>query len=170
MIEKIKGSIKNIDEKLNKIYFFVQDTRGNAKASIRYIYEMALTLNPTSGVDLVVDRPSSFTAAPNSKMQFTDLRGAYTSESTISDKISNVQVKERNLEQYRASREKAPDPFNESELHSIRDFEQRQSQQDQLRERRRAEMAVQNQDFFERMKRRVITDGAVDLNQGKLGY
>lgn len=132
--------------------------------------EMALTLNPTSGVDLVVDRPSSFTAAPNSKMQFTDLRGAYTSESTISDKISNVQVKERNLEQYRASREKAPDPFNESELHSIRDFEQRQSQQDQLRERRRAEMAVQNQDFFERMKRRVITDGAVDLNQGKLGY
>lgn len=132
--------------------------------------EMALTLNPTSGVDLVVDRPSSFTAAPNSKMQFTDLRGAYTSESTISDKISNVQVKERNLEQYRASREKAPDPFNESELHSIREFEQRQSQQEQLRERRRAEMAIQNQDFFERMKRRVITDGAVDLNQGKLGY
>jgi curved DNA-binding protein CbpA len=132
--------------------------------------EMALTLNPTNGVDLVMDRPSSFTAAPNSKMQFTDLRGAYTSESTISDKISNVQVKERNLEQYRASREKAPDPFNESELHSIREFEQRQSQQEQMRERKRAEMAVRNQDFFDRMKQRVITDGAVDLNQGKLGY
>jgi hypothetical protein len=44
MIEKIKNSVKNIDEKLNKIYFFVQDTRGNAKASIRYIYDMALTL------------------------------------------------------------------------------------------------------------------------------
>ena len=44
MIEKIKVSIKNIDEKLNRIYFFVQDTKGNAKASIRYIYEMALTL------------------------------------------------------------------------------------------------------------------------------
>lgn len=132
--------------------------------------EMALTLNPTSGVDLVMDRPNSFTAAPNSKMQFTDLRGAYTSESTISDKISNVQVKERNLEQYRASREKAPDPFNESELHSIRQFEQRQSQQEQMRERRRAEMAIRNQDYFDRMKQRVITDGAVDLNQGKLGY
>lgn len=44
MIEKIKNSVKNIDEKLNKIYFFVQDTRGNAKASIRYIYDMAITL------------------------------------------------------------------------------------------------------------------------------
>jgi curved DNA-binding protein CbpA len=132
--------------------------------------EMALTLNPTSGVDLVIDRPSSFTAAPNSKMQFTDLRGAYTSESTISDKVSNVQVKERNLEQYRASREKAPDPFNQSELHSIREFEQRQSHQEQLRERKKAEMSVRNQDFFDQMKRRVITDGAVDLNQGKLGY
>jgi hypothetical protein len=44
IIEKIKKSIQNIEEKENKIYFFVQDTKGNAKASIRYIYEMAWTL------------------------------------------------------------------------------------------------------------------------------
>jgi curved DNA-binding protein CbpA len=131
--------------------------------------EMALTLNPTSGVDLVVERPSSFTAAPNSKMQFTDLRGAYTTDSTISDKVSNVAVSERNYEQYRASREKAPDPFSQSELHSIREFEQRQKQIDLSRERKRAEMAIQNQQYFERMKQMVITDG-VDLNQGKLTY
>ena len=131
--------------------------------------EMALTLNPNSGVDLVGERPDSYTAAPNSKFQFTDLRGAYTSESTISDKVSNVQVGERSFEQYRASREKAPDPFNQSELHSIRDFENRQKQQDDMRERRRAEMSVRNQNYFDQMKQRVITDG-VDLNQGKLTY
>lgn len=131
--------------------------------------EMALTLNPTSGVDLVVERPSSFTAAPNSKIQFTDLRGAYTTDSTISDKVSNVAVSERNYEQYRASREKAPDPFTKSELHSIQEFEQRQKQIDNSRERKRAEMAIQNQQYFERMKQLVITD-AVDLNQGKLTY
>jgi hypothetical protein len=131
--------------------------------------EMALTLNPTSGVDLVGERPDSFTAAPNSKFQFTDLRGAYTSESTISDKVANVQVGERNLDQYRASREKAPDPFSQSELHSIREFESRQKQQDDMRERRRAEMAVRNQNYFDKMKHMVITDG-VDLNQGKLTY
>lgn len=131
--------------------------------------QMALTLNPTSGVDYVGERPDSYTAAPNSKFQFTDLRGAYTTESTISDKVSNVQVGERNYEQYRASREKAPDPFSQSELHSIRDFENRQKQQDDMRERRRAEMAMRNQNYFDQMKQRVITDG-VDLNQGKLTY
>ena len=129
--------------------------------------EMALTLNPTSGVDLVGERPDSFTAAPNSKFQFTDLRGAYTSESTISDKVSNVRVGERNLEQYRAAREKAPDPFNQSELHSIRDFESRQKQIEVTRERKRAEMHVQNQQYFDRMKQMVITDG---VEQKKITY
>jgi curved DNA-binding protein CbpA len=131
--------------------------------------QMALTLNPTSGVDFVGERPDSYTAAPNSKFQFTDLRGAYTTESTISDKVSNVQVTDRNYEQYRASREKAPDPFTQSELHGIREFESRQKQMDDMRERRRAEMANRNQNYFDQMKRMVITDG-VDLNQGKLTY
>jgi hypothetical protein len=128
--------------------------------------EMALMMNPTSGVDLVAERPSSFTAAPNSKFQYTDLRGAYTSDSTISDKVSNVTVKERKLDEYRASRERAPDPLTDTELHGIRDFERRQQEQDVLRERKRAEMAVRNQQYFDRMKQLVITDGATNLNQG----
>ena len=131
--------------------------------------EMALTLNPTHGVDLVGERPDSYTAAPNSKFQFTDLRGAYTSESTISDKVANVPVQDRNYEQYRASREKAPDPFTSSEMSGIREFEQRQSHMDQMRERKRAEMHVRNQQYSDRMKQMVITDG-VDLNQKKLTY
>jgi hypothetical protein len=131
--------------------------------------EMALTLNPTSGVDFVGERPDSFTAAPNSRFQFTDLRGAYTTESTISDKVANVQVGERNFEQYRASREKAPDPFSQNELQSVREFESRQKQMDEMRERRRGEMAMRNQQYFDNMKRMVITEG-VDQNQKKLTY
>jgi curved DNA-binding protein CbpA len=131
--------------------------------------EMALTLNPTHGVDLVGERPDSYTAAPNSRFQFTDLRGAYTSDSTISDKVANVPVQDRNYEQYRASREKAPDPFTSSEMNGIREFEQRQSQMDQMRERKRAEMHMRNQQYSDRMKQMVITDG-VDQNQKKLTY
>ena len=131
--------------------------------------EMALSLNPNYGVDLVGERPATYTAAPQSKFQFTDLRGAYTSESTISDKVANVHVTDRNYEQYRASREKAPDPFSQTELHGIRDFEQRQQQADELRERKRAEMHVRNQQYSDRMKQMVITDG-VDQNQKKLTY
>jgi len=151
---------------------FDDEARKNQRASNSLIVhpgEMALTLNPTAGVSFVGERVESYTAATGSKFQFTDLRGAYTSESTISDKVANVQVGERNLEQYRASREKAPDPFSQTELHSIREFENRQKQQDDMRERQRAEMAVRNQKYFDNMKRMVITDG-VDLNQGKLTY
>ena len=150
---------------------FDDEAKKNQRSSSLIVHpgEMALTLNPTSGVDLVGERPDSFTAAPNSKFQFTDLRGAYTSESTISDKVSNVHVGERNYEQYRSSREKAPDPFNQSELHSIREFETRQKQMDVSMERKRAEMHVRNQQYFDRMKQMVITEG-VDQNQKKLTY
>ena len=150
---------------------FDDEAKKNHRSSSLIVHpgEMALTLNPTNGVNLVGERPDSYTAAPNSKFQFTDLRGAYTSESTISDKVSNVQVGERNFEQYRASREKAPDPFNQSELHGIRDFETRQKQMDVTMERKRAEMHVKNQQYFDRMKQMVITDG-VDQNQKKLTY
>jgi curved DNA-binding protein CbpA len=167
-VPKFKGEFNR--DVFNRV--FEEEARkggGQSNSIITHPGQMALTLNPTSGVDLVGERPSSFTAAPNSKMQFTDLRGAYTSESTISDKVSNVQVTERNYEQYRASREKGPDPFTQSELHSIQDFEARQKRQDQMLEQKRAQMHIQNQQYFERMKGLVITDG-VDLNQSSNGH
>ena len=166
--QKFKGEFNR--DVFNRM--FEDEARKGGKPSTNLIVhpgQMALTLNPTSGVDLVGERPDSYTAAPNSRFQFTDLRGAYTSESTISDKVANVQVGDRNFEQYRASREKAPDPFNQTELHGIRDFENRQAQNDELRERRRAEMHMKNQQYHDRMKQMVITDG-VDLNQKKIGY
>jgi hypothetical protein len=43
-IEKLERSINNMKEKKSRIYFIVQDTKGNAKASIRYIYQMAMAL------------------------------------------------------------------------------------------------------------------------------
>jgi hypothetical protein len=43
--EKISLSIEKIENKENKIFFFVQDTRGNAKASLVYLYDMAYTLH-----------------------------------------------------------------------------------------------------------------------------
>jgi len=42
--EKVKQSIQILRDKQARIYFLVQDTKGNAKASVRYIYQMAKTL------------------------------------------------------------------------------------------------------------------------------
>ena len=44
LITKLELSISNLKEKKSRIYFLVQDTKGNAKASIRVTYEMAYHL------------------------------------------------------------------------------------------------------------------------------
>jgi hypothetical protein len=43
-LEKMEQSIKNLEERTSRIYFLVQDTKGNPKAGIRHIYQIALTL------------------------------------------------------------------------------------------------------------------------------
>lgn len=129
--------------------------------------QMALTLNPTSGTDLVGERPDSYTAATNSRFQYTDLRGAYTTDSTVSDKVANVVVGERNFDQYRASRERAPEALSHHEMQGIREYESRQKQMDGMRERRLAEMSVRNQNYHDRMKQLVITDNAVDPSSSR---
>jgi hypothetical protein len=43
-IQKLEKSINNMKEKSSRIYFIVQDTKGNAKGSVRYIYQMAMAL------------------------------------------------------------------------------------------------------------------------------
>ena len=42
--DKVKQSIQTLREKKARIYFLVQDTKGNAKASVRLIYQMAKAL------------------------------------------------------------------------------------------------------------------------------
>jgi len=44
-ILKIEKSIENLKSKKSVIYFLIQDTKGNAKASVAYIYRMAYVLS-----------------------------------------------------------------------------------------------------------------------------
>jgi hypothetical protein len=43
-IQKIESSLDNLKNKSARIYFFVQDTKGNPRASVAQTYEMAYTL------------------------------------------------------------------------------------------------------------------------------
>jgi hypothetical protein len=52
-IQKLEKSISNLKDKSDRIYLFAQDTKGNAKASIRYIYQIALTLK-NSGYNTII--------------------------------------------------------------------------------------------------------------------
>jgi len=43
-ISKLEQSIENMKDKKSRIYLIAQDTKGNAKASVAYIYRLALSL------------------------------------------------------------------------------------------------------------------------------
>ena len=53
IIRKIEISIENLKDKKSRVYFFVQDTKGNARASVKQIYDMALTLK-NSGFNTII--------------------------------------------------------------------------------------------------------------------
>jgi len=59
--EKISQSIERIENKKNKIFFFVQDTRGNAKASLIYLYDMAYTLHKEGYTVIMLHEKPDFT-------------------------------------------------------------------------------------------------------------
>jgi len=119
---------------------------------------MAMTLAPSMGIELGRERPDSFTPAPNSKDRFSDLKDAYSRETTISDKVANVRMETRSIDSYRASREKAPDPLSHREQEQLAAAEKQIEQREQQRQRRAAGQGVLEQQYFDRMKQLVLTD------------
>ena len=52
-IKKIEISISNLENKSSRIYLLVQDTKGNPKASVRFMYQMGMALNK-SGYNAII--------------------------------------------------------------------------------------------------------------------
>ena len=156
--DKFKGKFNR--DVFNKMFDESARKQGASRPSNQLIHPeaMALTLAPTMGLELGRERPDTFTTAPNSKQQFTDLMDAYGRESTISDKVANVRVEARTMEGYRANREKAPDPYSDSEKAQLYQAEQQIKQREQSRQVRAAGQGVLEQQYFDRMKQLVITD------------
>jgi len=157
--KRIKG--KKFSEEFNRDVFnrmFEEEQAygRNDNQVIRFQHPQELTL-ATSGVELGRDRPPDYTAAPNADVQYTDLRQAYTKENTISEKVKGIRVEARDFNSYQAQRERAPDVYNSSELASLHAYEAQQKAREDARRVRAAQEQVGAQDYFERMKQRVIT-------------
>ena len=157
-----KSTAPKFSGKFNRDVFnsvFEQEAqRAGAAGGSLIVHPEAMALGPTMGVEIGSDRPADFTAAANSKNQFTDLRSAYTTESTITDKVANVRVEERRYDTYKASREKGPDPYNAEEQRQLAASAAALKAREDSRQRRAAERGIMENDYFERMKRLVITD------------
>jgi len=59
-IKKLEVSIENLKNKSAKIYFFVQDTKGNLTGSVRFIYQMALTLKRAGFNSMILHEKSDY--------------------------------------------------------------------------------------------------------------
>jgi len=60
-IKKVELSIQKLEEKTSRIYLMVQDTKGNAKAGIRLVYQMALTLKNNGYNPIILHESNDYT-------------------------------------------------------------------------------------------------------------
>ena len=160
--KKIKGA-KAFSKDFNREVFnrmFEEEARGgrNGSSAITTYHPQELTLAVGMGVELGRDRPNDYTAAPNSKQQFTDLRAAYTTENTVSNQIQGVRADARDFNTYKAQRERAPDAYNAAEMAQLEAYQSQQKLREEQRRIRAAQEQVSARDYFERMKQLVITE------------
>lgn len=157
------GQTKKFSGEFNRDVFnrmFEQEAARDERQEqlIQYNHPQELMLAPTAGVELGRDRPNDYTAAPNASLKFTDLRAAYTRENTVSNQIQNVRVENRDFNQYKAQRERAPDMYNQQELASLQQMEAQTRAREDARRIRAAQEQLQARDYHERMKQLVIRE------------
>jgi curved DNA-binding protein CbpA len=158
-----KKGLKKFSEDFNREVFnrmFEEEAGANSTSTTlsRFQHPQELILNSGMGVELGRGRPADYTAAPDSKQQFTDLRAAYTLENTIQDKVSGIRVENRDFNSYKAQREKAPANYNEEEMASLNAYEEQKKRAEDQRRVRAAQEQLGARDYFERMKQMVIRD------------
>jgi curved DNA-binding protein CbpA len=132
--------------------------RGRVGQELAHRQPEALTLAPNAGVELGRTGGGGFTAAANANLKFTDLRNAYTSDNMITNQVADVRVETRSFDQFSASRKQAPAPLSNQELAGVQAAEAAAAAREEQRRLRAAQEDSLGAQYFERMKRLVITN------------
>jgi curved DNA-binding protein CbpA len=142
----------------NKAFEEEAAKRRSGSHELSVLQPQALMLAPNSGVELGRSGGGSFTAAANANLKFTDLKNAYTSENMITNQVSDVRVESRSFEQYSSSRKAAPTPLSNQEMAGVMAAEAAAAKREEQRRLRAAQEDSLGAQYFERMKRLVITN------------
>lgn len=132
-----------------------QSRRGTQELAIRE--PAAMMLQPMA-VELGRDRAEDFTSPANAKMEYTDLKQAYTTKNTFSGEVAGIRVENRDLKRLEAERQKAPEPLSHAELERVQTAERLAEERERQRKMRAAHEDVVGEEFFKRMKQFVITN------------
>ena len=118
----------------------------------------ALTMAPHLGIELGRDRPEDFTGANLNGLKYTDLKKAYTSDSTFSHQVADVRVSNRSFDSAATERKAAPTPLSSAEMNAIAEGERQMAQRQQRQAVRISEEDRRITEHFQRMQRYVITN------------
>jgi hypothetical protein len=157
-------SVPKFSGKFNRDVFnraFDDDAKGRSKGPVNslVVQEMSLASRMGFATELGRSAKEDYTVAPHEgKMAFTDLKKAYTEYNTFSHETSGVQVESRSYEQMSHQRKAAPPPLTDHEMEALRAAESSQARMEEQRKLRVAQEAIAENDYFERMKRLVITN------------
>jgi curved DNA-binding protein CbpA len=118
----------------------------------------ALTMAPHLGIELGRDRPEDFTGANLNGLKFTDLKKAYTTDSTFSHQVSDVRVSNRSFDAAATERKSAPQPLSAHEMEAIAEADRQLAYRQQQQAKRISQEDQRITEHFQRMQRYVITN------------
>jgi len=158
-----KESATTFGGKFNRDVFhkaFEDEQRTRASANPRnalVAQELSLSSRMGYGVELGRSGRDDYTVAPNENgLHFTDLKKAYTTYNTFSQETTGVTVEARNVDAYAKERKKAPAPLSDREMAELHAAEKAMASAEEKRKLRVAQEAIDENSYFERMKRLVI--------------
>jgi hypothetical protein len=146
----------------NDVFAEEQQKKGGRSAPTNALVAQELSLASRMGFATELGRTGrdDYTVAANERgVAYTDLKKAYTEYNTFSHQTSGVRVDNRNIEQLTKDREKAPAPLGDSELAELHQAEAELARREERRKLTMAKEAIDENSYFERMKRLVIRNG-----------
>jgi glycosyltransferase involved in cell wall biosynthesis len=91
-IEKLESALGRLESKENNIYFLVYDTKNNARASVKHIYDMALTLKQNGYNSKILVEDGTYNGAEWLGEDYNVLPVVSIKEDKIEIKIEDVIV------------------------------------------------------------------------------
>ena len=113
---------------------------------------------PTFGIELGRDKSDDFTGANLNGLKFTDLKKAYTTDSTFSHQVADVSVSNRSFDSAASERKSAPAPLSSAEMEAIAEGDRRMAQRQSNQAIRISEEDRRISDHFKKMQQYVITN------------
>jgi len=124
-------------------------------AVTKYDSPDALILTP-GAVVLGGEKPAEYTAPAGSRVQYTDLKAAYSTRTTFSHEVGDVKVGNRSYEQAKAEREKDPGPTTPEEAARLAELANRAQKAEQSRQMRAAAYDTNASAYHDKMKQRLF--------------